>query len=817
MSNNELVIIDGYAYLYRSFFAIKSLSTKGGFPTNAIYGFVKLVNRIVKEKSPKYIAVAFDSIEKTFRKEAYDSYKAQRPPMPADLSVQIPIVKKIIAAMGISYIVKDGYEADDIIYSAAKNWEGPVLIVTGDKDLMQCVDSRVSVWNISSDKIYTPDEVKKKFAVFPDKIAMFLALVGDNADNIPGIPGIGPKRAAFLLNEFGSVDNIYNNMEKLPKRIRDSLAENKKQLADALFLTEIKDDIQIDRELFTKGESDLNALSEIYKQLEFKGFLLGLYDDKNINKNFITYNQFLSELGDDDALAVEIKDETVLLSADNGTVCSLNISEEFRNVIKGREIVVNDSKQLLHITGVLENYFDLSIASYLIDNTKKGSLSWLSFNLTGNPKPEITDYFELKKLALERLKNDGLTFLYDIEQKLSTVLFNMEKRGIKVDRDLLYQKRKELEKEIFDISDAIFKLSDYKLNLNSPKQISELLFDKIGLKPIKRGKIGLSTDIETLNKLADKHPIVPLIIKYRSIEKLQTTYIDPLIKLSDNPDWRIHTTYNQKLTATGRLSSSEPNLQNIPTDAADKHSIRDVFVAKDGFKFISSDYSQMELRVMAAVSGDKELISAFQNGEDIHTSTAAKLFDTPIKIITKAQRRLAKVINFGIMYGMGINSLAKNLAVSRVTAENYYNKYFEKYNGVKQYMENMKLFARRHGYVETFFKRRRLIAEINSLNPRIRSFGERAAINAPIQGTSADIIKIAMIKLYNRLKEQVKADILLQIHDELIVEVAENDVAKAAVIIKEVMENAVEFEVKMLVDMKVGNDWLHLKQIDLVD
>lgn len=811
MSPNELVIIDGYAYLYRSFFAIRTLATKDGFPTNAIYGFIKLLNRIIKEKSPKYIAIAFDSKEKTFRKEAYDLYKAQRPPMPADLSVQIPVVKRIITAMGIGYIVKDGYEADDIIYSAAKNWEGPVLIVTGDKDLMQCVNSRVSVWNIGSDTIYTPDEVKKKFAVFPDRIAMFLALVGDNSDNIPGVPGIGPKRAASLLNKFGSIENIYDNIDKLPKRIKDSFVDNKKQLMDALYLTKIKDDIEIDRELFTREEKDNVVLSEIYRQLEFKSFLSELLHNDKAVQTFIPYNKFLLELGNE--VAVEVKDEMISMATGNGKVCCINKQENFRE-IKGKEIIVNDSKELFHIAGVLENYFDLSIASYLLDNTKKGKLSWLSFNLTGNPKPEITDYFKLKKQALKHLEDDELLFLNYIEQKLSIVLFKMEKRGIRVDRELLYEKREVLDSEISNIKDAIFKLSDYKLNLNSPKQISELLFDKIGLKPIKHGKVGLSTDIETLEKLADKHPVIPLIIKYRSIEKLKTTYIDPLIRLSNVPNSRIYTTYNQKLTATGRLSSSDPNLQNIPTDSG-KYSIRDSFVASDGCKFISSDYSQMELRVMATVSGDEELIKAFQNGEDIHTSTAAALFDIPVKMVTKAERRLAKVINFGIMYGMGINSLAKNLAVSRATAEIYYNKYFEKYSGVKRYMENIKIFARSHGYVETIFKRRRVIPEINNSNPRIRSFGERAAINAPIQGTSADIIKIAMVSLYYKLDElNIKANILLQIHDELIVEAMEEDIKKVADIIKIAMENAVELKVKMLVDIKIGNDWLNLKYID---
>ncbi len=813
-NRSELILIDGHAYLYRSFYAIKSLSTRDGFPTNAIYGFIKLINRILKEKSPKHIAVAFDSVAKTFRKKKYELYKAQRPKMPEDLSCQIPVVKRFLSALGINSIAIDGYEADDIIYSACKKWDGNVIIVTGDKDIAQCVSETVSIWNITENKIYDVDEVKKKFHVTPDQIPQFLALVGDVSDNIPGVPGIGPKRAAMLLNRFGSLDGIYKNIDELPAKIKSSLEEHKAQLFDALFLTTIDNNIEINPEIFNKQEEDKDLVEDLCRQLEFKSF----FDNhlQNSNYELISSEQLELKLKSSERISVEVDEKIVNLSLEDGKIYKIDGSISKLSELLNKHIITNDAKGLSHLLGYSCSCFDLGIASYLLNSAKKGSLSWLSFDLTGNLKPSVSDYYELEKLTIEHLKAEDLLYLNSIEQELSTLLFHMEKRGITIDKELLYKKKGVLEKEIDSVSKSIFFLSGYEFNLNSPKQTAQLLFDKLGLKPIRRGKEGPSTNIETLEKLSDKHPVVSRIIKYRSLEKLITTYIEPFIHYMEaDPNCRIHTTFNQKLTDTGRLSSMNPNLQNIPTDNQ-HHTVRDLFIAQDGYSLISSDYSQMELRVMAVLSKDQELIRAFENQEDIHSYTASKLFDIPISIVTKSQRRLAKVINFGIMYGMGINSLAKNLSVSVQTARNYHEKYFDKYMGVRLFMEEAKRFAKNYGYVKTAFGRKRMIPEINSRNPGLRSFGERAAINAPIQGTSADIIKIAMVKLYrNFRKANIEAHILLQIHDELLIEADNKNLEKAIEITRESMENAVDLGINMAVDIKIGRNWSNLKDISV--
>jgi len=811
-NKDELIIIDAHAYLYRSFFAIKALSTKDGFPTNAIYGFIKLINRILKEKAPRHIVAAFDSKAKTFRQDRYALYKAQRPKMPEELSCQIPVAKKILEAMGINSIAIDGYEADDIIYSACKSWTGRSIIVSSDKDLAQCVSETVLIWNIAENKIYDIENVKKKFHVSPSQIPQFLALTGDASDNIPGVPGIGPKRAGALLSRFGSLEEIYKHIDELPAKIKSSLIKYKEQLFEALFLTKIEDNIKLDPKIFVKREENRALLSELYRKLEFKTFAGSAVQKTESEPEAISDDEIKLKLNETEEAAIKVDKNALNLCFDGKlyTANSLPQTADLSNV----KIITNDAKTLSHRIGYTCNCFDLSIASYLLNSAKKGSLSWLSFELTGNPAPSVSDYFKLKKLSLQQLKQKGLDFLNNIEQELAELLFLMERRGIKIDKKLLYKKRRELKNRIDSISNSIFMLAGYEFNLNSPKQIAELLFEKIGLKPIRRGKEGPSTDIQTLEKLSNSHPVVALIIKYRALEKLINTYIEPFIRyIEENNDCRIHTTFNQTLTATGRLSSVNPNLQNIPTDNQE-YSIRDLFVASEGYTLISSDYSQMELRIMALLSGDKELLRAFENDEDIHSYTASKLFDIPASEVSKAQRRLAKIINFGIMYGMGVNSLAKNLSIDTKTAKIYHEKYFEKYQGVKQFMEKAKLFAKNYGYVTTKFGRKRMIPEINSRNPGLRSFGERAAINAPIQGTSADIIKIAMVKLYNNLKEKgLDAHILLQIHDELLIEAKSSELEKAMKITKESMENAVELGIKMPVDIKIGKNWSELKQI----
>lgn len=785
MFTKTIYLIDGSSFAYRAFYAIGQLSTRSGQPTNAVYGFTRMLIKLMDRYKPEYLAIAFDTGKPTFRHEQYEEYKAHRRPMPDEMISQLPWIKRIISAYNIPLIEIEGYEADDVIATMAVQAEDSgfnVYIMTSDKDMMQLVNSRIRIINpAKEDIVYDSEKIKERFGVEPDKITHLLALTGDSSDNIPGVPGIGEKTAARLIQQYGDLDRLFSNLDDTPPKLKTSIESSKEKILENLSLVTVRKDVTLSvrpEDCIIKG-SNKDILKDIFRELEFKVLLKELLEEDppkssegiSITKDDFVYEKDNVYIG---SMPKALEDISILLQNPNIKVYGYDIKSLLR---KG-----------LDIKG---NFFDVSIASALLD--EKG------------PDQAVEIYKAVPELE-KRLIDEGLFDLYHrIELPLIEVLAGMERRGIRLDVEVLKELSKELERDLLHLTNKIYDMAGEAFNINSPKQLEHILFEKLKLPKGRRTKTGFSTDVDVLESLTRHHELPRYILDYRQLSKLKGTYIDALPQLIDPVTQRLHTTFNQVGAVTGRIISSNPNLQNIPIKTDLGRRIRKAFVpGGPDLVFLGADYSQIELRILAHLSGDRNLINAFVEDRDIHTQTAQEIFGGAD--VTPELRRQAKMVNFGIIYGMGARAMAGSLGISIEDAQHFIDTYLERYPAVAEYIKEGLNDAKEHGYVVTMFGRKRRVPELSSSKPQIEALGRRIAINTPIQGSAADIIKMAMINIHRR----TKANMLLQIHDELIFEVPEDSVTEVSNCVKEEMENVVKLKVPLKVDIKIGRSWADL-------
>lgn len=850
---NKLVLIDGNSLINRAFYATPPLSAKDGTPTNAVYAFVNMLVRIIGDIKPRYMLVAFDRKEPTFRHEMYADYKGTRKPMPEDLRPQIDLMKKVLDTMGISRYEQAGIEADDIIGSMAKRYKGDTIIITGDKDSFQLVDETTSVYftrrGITETEIYSNENFKEKTGIEPIQIIDLKSMMGDSSDNIPGIAGVGEKTALSLVEKYGSLENLYSHIDELSGKLKEKV-ENSKDIAylsKTLATINVKLDIPVKDEDMGYSFPFGAATKKLFIDLDFKNVLrreeLFLADDEisvSVKKNkelpeIIEVNDVVSlpKFDEDKLLAVNLGDN--LNVYDGEKEYKINITDNFfdKGIMYGEavryleKLVENDKRNFivyakkdlrteLNKFKVAFNAFayDVAIEKYLADFSGKDEKLSEVIAAYDLDKDRIGwSLNEIHDRLFEKLKTENMLDLYEkVELPLSDVLFSMERSGFKVDVATLNEMANEYDKRIAVIAEKIDEYAGEKVNPNSPKQLGKILYDKLGLISGKK-KGNPSTSADVLEKIADKHPIVPLILKYRQLQKLNSTYIKGFRPLIDEDTGLIHTCFNQTLTTTGRLSSKEPNLQNIPVREQEGKEIRKLFVSSfENGKIVGADYSQIELRLLAHFSKCQPLIDAFLSGKDIHRITASQVFGVGEDQVTPEMRRSAKAVNFGIIYGISDYGLSEQLKISPKKAGEYIAKYFDAYPHVKEYMNSNVEFARKNGYVSTLLGRKRYIPEINSSNFNLRSFGERAAMNMPLQGTAADVIKIAMIKVANRIKKEgLRSRLILQVHDELIVDTAEDEVEEVKNILVEEMQSAVTLSVPLTVETECGTRWFDAK------
>ncbi|GAB6076747.1 DNA polymerase I [Desulfurobacterium crinifex] len=838
MDSKTVYLFDGTSLAYRAFYAIRDLSTSTGFPTNAIYGFIRMFLKLYKDFKPEYVAVAFDVGKKTFRNELLKEYKANRKPTPDNFKVQLPYIKRFLKCLGVTVLEKEGYEADDILGTVAKNLasEGRrVFIVTPDKDMRQLIDEKISVIAISNKtglkKIYDLEAFRKEYGVNPQQIPDLFGLAGDSIDNIPGVPGIGEKTAKKLIADFGSLEGLYENLDELTPKRKELLEKFKEQAFLSRELAKIDTNVPMDVSLedLKVKEPEGKCLGEILKELEMKsiveelkklfpGIDFGEFDEveksKQISKEEIKKKVQPVDLFSSPEVAL-IHDVDPIVAVDEGYV-KIDF-EEIPDFLPERgKIYTFNLKSLYHRMGERIKKFpfvDLSICEYLLNPLQKGysSKDILQRRLGIMSLDDIKDYahhtLNAGREILKELKKKGLEKLYkEIELPLIYVLYKMEKRGVLFDREYLESFGRELDEKSKNIEREIFEIAGEEFNPNSPKQLANILFEKLRLKPLKRTKSGYSTDVETLTSLAlEGHKIAELLLEYRKLTKLNSTFVKGILKHMDEMG-RVHTTFIQTGTATGRLSSAEPNLQNLPVSDEISKKIRYAVTAPEGYTLVWADYSQIELRVLAHLSGDEKLIEAYRKGRDIHTETASHLFGVSPDEVDEKLRRVAKTVNFGIIYGMSPHGLSERLGIPVKEAEEYIERYFEKFPRVKDYIENTLKEAYEKGHVKTIFGRVRPLPELRSSNRNIRSFGERAAVNATIQGSAADIMKLAMVKLYKKL-EKLGAYMVLQVHDEIVIEAPEEKAEDIVQTVKETMENVIELSVPLTVDVNVGKHW----------
>ena len=832
----KLLAIDGNSIINRAFYGIKLLSTKSGQYTNAIYGFINILLKLINEQNPDGVAVAFDLHAPTFRHKQYADYKAGRKPMPEELKSQFPLIKEWLKVAGYNCVECEGFEADDILgtlaATAEKN-ENTCVIATGDRDSLQLVSDNthvlLTVTRMGQNEItdYTPQRLFERYSLTPAGMIELKALMGDSSDNIPGVPGIGEKTATDLISRFGNIDYIYENLESIDikENVRKKLGEGKDSAYLSRELGTICKSAPIDTDFehYRTKPADKAAMSALMTKLEL--FKLMERMGVNAKSNYETTAEEVKKLeaGTFDGIkdVADIYIEECAAAVSNGKIINLD-DEELKALLKDKRIKkrVYDSKSLYKKYTANCIIFDAMLAAYLINPAATDySLPRLFTEYGVAPSSKASSIQEnasafsrLCDKLYEKLEESGEAgLLYDIELPLARVLEGMEKDGFLVNREGISGYSAELESEIERLKRDIYSLSGSEFNINSPKQLGEVLFVKLGIPAKKKTKSGFSTNADVLEDLRYDYPIVDLILKYRRLSKLKSTYCEGLLAaISD--DGRIHSTFNQTEARTGRISSLEPNLQNIPVRTDEGRRFREFFTAKEGYVLCDADYSQIELRVLASLADDKVMIDAFNRGIDIHTVTASEVFNIPIDMVLPIMRSRAKAVNFGIVYGIGAFSLAKDIGVSRAEAQRYINNYLSTYAGVSDYMDRVIKDAKRDGFVTTLFGRRRYLPELSSSNGMLRAFGERVARNAPIQGTAADIIKIAMIKVSDRLqKEFENAKLILQVHDELIVECKEEDAEKVCSILEEEMESAAKLKVRLSVDAHFGRTWLEAK------
>ncbi len=822
----KLLVIDGNSILNRAFYGIRLLSNKKGMFTNAITGFFNIYLKLLSGFKPDGAAVAFDLKSPTFRHQKYDGYKAGRKGMPEELAVQLQPVKDILRAMGVAVIECEGYEADDILGTLSYECDKrgyECIIATGDRDSFQLITEKVSV-NLASTKediFYTPEKINEVYGVSPLQMIDVKALMGDPSDNIPGVPGIGEKTALSLIQKYHSIDEIYSSVQEIEvtKSVREKLIKGEESCRLSYFLGTISKTAPIDSDPahYTFGERDEARLAAMLTELEMFTLLKKLDISKeavaSAAQQTAEEKENISSEEIDRSVADYIAVEGVLYRCIDGKA-EIIPENEYKNVLSddSPKRTFNLKSMLSEICFEINNVvFDSTLAAYLLNvNAAEYNLERLctEYSVVYNTENIAETLYKLNCELYGRVKGENMmSLLADIEIPLSYVLVSMEKYGVEIDREALEGFGKELSEKAEDIEQQIYICAGEAFNISSPKQLGTILFDKLGLPSGKKTKTGYSTNAEVLEGLRGYDPIIELVLDYRTLTKLNSTYAVGLLKVIGE-DGRIHTTYKQTETRTGRISSAEPNIQNIPVRTELGREFRRFFVAREGYTLVDADYSQIELRLLAHISDDKAMIEAFKSGEDIHTITAAQVFNQPVEWVTPEMRSSAKAVNFGIVYGIGAFSLSKDIGVSVKQADEYIKSYLSKYSGVAAYMEKTPEDGKKKGYVTTMFGRRRYIPELSASNKTVQALGKRIAMNTPIQGTAADIIKLAMVKVYKRLKDELpEARLILQVHDELIVEAKECDAEKASEILREEMENAVKLSVPLIADAKTGKSW----------
>ena len=852
----KLLVLDGNSILNRAFYGIKLLTTKDGLFTNGIYGFLTMLSKIESDVTPDGVAIAFDLKAPTFRHKAYDGYKAKRKGMPDELAQQMPILKELLGYLGYHIVECEGYEADDILGTLAlscENSNNTCILATGDRDSLQLVNDKTNVrlvttkFGATQTTLFDKAKIMEEFGVSPLQLIDIKAIQGDTSDNIPGVAGIGPKGATELITKFGSLEKVYENIdsEEIKATMRKKLIEGKDSAFLSYFLGTIIKDVPIDTnvENYKLSEKDTQKARALMTKLELFSLIDKLLPENN-EELTIEESQALSEVKVyEDGAAVLTKLED---SEKADFVCEFKNEEIIRFAFKIGKFIydvkydeaffrafckmnvpkrTNSSKQVykaaLKIGCEFENLiFDTELAAYLINpSSSHYDIPRLAAEYGAKAeKHEDELYFaasaieEISDILLSKLQEYGQESLFnEIELPLARVLADMEHIGFEVDKNGIEAYGLTLKEQIDALQKEIWEQVGYEFNINSPKQLGEALFVKLALPHGKKTKSGYSTNADVLESLRYYHPAVELILKYRALTKLNSTYCEGLVKVIAK-DGRIHSNFNQTETRTGRISSTEPNLQNIPVRTSQGRELRRFFVAKEGCVLVDADYSQIELRVLSHVANDENMLDAFRNNLDIHRTTAAQVFNLPENMVTSEMRSRAKAVNFGIVYGIGAFSLSKDIGVTRKEAEQYINNYLNHYSGIKEYLEKTVETAKENGYVQTIFGRRRYLQELSSSNFNLRAFGERVAKNMPIQGAAADIIKIAMVKVFNRLKEEgLKSKLILQVHDELIVEAYENEVEQVKKLLTEEMENAVSLNVPLLAEAQIGKSWYDAK------
>lgn len=845
-----LILVDGSSYLYRAFHAMPALVNSKGEPTGAAYGVINMLKRLLADYQPEHIAVVFDAKGRTFRDDLYSEYKATRKEMPPELAQQIEPIHQIIRAMGLPLIMIEGVEADDVIGTLAKQAAKKGIdsvISTGDKDLAQLVDQHITLINTMTNTTMNPQGVQEKFGVPPERIIDYLTLVGDTSDNIPGVPQVGPKTAVKWLQEYGTLDNIIANASKITGKVGEKFRAFIEQIPLTKALVTIKCDVALsidDQALVIKPRNN-PLLIELFKKMEFKSWLSELLNATEtkaaVNEKATSLTEWLPHLKQKKqiALAIETSNTSYMSAALIGISLAIEPGRTFYiNFVtaEGSELVllktILEDKEikkvghnLKHIIEILANeginlegtYKDVMLESYILDSSGNNhndvhslALKYLGIK-TDAPEELASIILQLDEALWPRIQQEsGLKYVLEtIETPLIPVLADIERTGVLINPDLLKQQEKELKIRLAELEKETFELAGEEFNLGSPKQLQEILFQKLNLPILQKTPTGQpSTADPVLQELALDFAIPKLIIEHRSLSKLMSTYTSRLVEQINPATKRIHTSYNQTGAATGRLSSSEPNLQNIPIRTHEGRRIRQAFIAAPGYMLVSADYSQIELRLMAHISEDPSLLKAFANNLDIHTATASEVWGVPLAEVSSDLRRQAKAINFGLIYGMSAFGLTRQLGIDRKSAQEYIDRYFARYPNVRAYMDNTRAQAKQHGYVETLWGRRLYLPEINASQIPRQKAAERAAINAPLQGSAADIIKLAMINVHHWLKEQpINARMIMQVHDELVFEVKESDVEAFKAPIRQLMGEVVSLKVPLLVSVGTGHNW----------
>ncbi len=893
---SKLLLIDGHSILNRAFYGVPDLTNSAGLHTNAVYGFLNILFKVMEEEKPDYLLIAFDLKEKTFRHKMFEAYKGTRKPMPVELHQQVPVIKQVLAAMNITIVTKAGYEADDILGTLAFQAEKAgleVTIMSGDRDLLQLATKKIKISipktkkGVTEIENYYWDNVIDLYSVNPREFIDVKALMGDASDNIPGVTGIGEKTASKIIAQYHSIENAYEHIEEItPNKAKLSLQAEYDIARLSKTLATIDTQVPLDIS-YKDGEiQDIynDASYEEISKLEFKSILAkfnknGVVANETVDldsltkeiKDLNTFNKMIKEIKDKELIGIDLIDikleenqqltfdfinepveNTILGSIFDGKTLyiidsskidknsSKEVTAQLKNVLETQKLAVFGLKNILKIIDFKDNnnILDCEIVGYLLNPLKDKYFyedicrDYLKYTLKSREeligKADYSTVYKNDrhnlimltscnsfvayhgyKVLLSELENNGMEELYyNIELPLIYSLNRMEKEGIRLDAASLKEYGLMLKESIEKLEKDIYTQCNVEFNINSPKQLGEVLFEKMGLKGGKKTKTGYSTSADVLEKLKGENPVIKDILEYRQLTKLKSTYADGLINYVE-ADGRIHGTFNQTITATGRISSTEPNLQNIPIRMPLGSLIRKVFIPKENCVFVDADYSQIELRILAHMSEDESLIEAYNSGMDIHSITASKVFNVPLEQVTKQQRSNAKAVNFGIVYGMSAFGLSQDLSISRKEATEYINQYFETYPKVKEYLDNIVAFAKEKGYVKTLFGRKRPIPELKSSNFMQKSFGERIAMNSPIQGTAADIMKIAMINVDKRLQqENMKSRIVLQVHDELLIEAYKDEVDKVSEILSQEMSNAANLSVNLDVDVNVGDNWL---------